>query len=613
MSLPDIELAPLKPVNVVIYEYGARLDRECEAQVNDQLFKAHCLYNEIVAAMRATVAAVTDTVLAAAGPEATELHARIDALSAAFDAAKAKNDREAMKTLAQQRRDVRRELWPKLADARKRVADQTRPIYARIGRNASCESYQLRSAAVAAGLGWATANQVLEAALSAWKKSIKLGHAPRFAKAAEKTQRTLTLQFTSAGGVRTQDLLAGRHKEFVLQAPKHAAPRQYGAFQFRLGAAAAQTWATGTWQYHRPLPDDSSIGLVRLVARRKANKTAYALQFMVKLPMPVHDEPPANRKPLVALHLGWSADVCGRRLAGQAPGADPGLAEVLRLPPDIESDLARADAVQSARDEGRNAMVAEVKAADSALYPEAVREVLQQLRRLPPEYIPPRRLYTLARLLREHGLEEDPLHIALCQWRQQDRKVWQAREGVARRARNRRKDHYRHLAKALVSTYACIAIEPLDLLGAAIKLDEETGEKTEFTKTARSGRFIAALYELEQAIAWACTRTQTPLVLASAPTVERCAYCGGHTTATDTDWHVLQCASCGASVDRKLAGAANAWQLVEPHLAALATQFQDQQHLAWTDAQADREMKLQKMAEGRSNARRARGPQAAAG
>ena len=210
------------------------------------------------------------------------------------------------------------------------------------------------------------------------------------------------------------------------------------------------------------------------------------------------------------------------------------------------------------------------------------------------------------RTLGEVGLEDHELYQKLIEWRREDRKVWQAREGLAERARNRRRDFYRQTARDLVNQYDAIAYEPLNLAEAALKLDEHTGVKTEFAKAARAGRFVAALSELEQSIIWACTKTQTPLITVTAPTVSKCPYCDGQTAAAEADWHRLVCGSCGADVDRKLAGAANAWQAVEPFLEDLKLQFHDRQETEWLAQQEDKRARLEKMAVGRAKSRKMR-------
>ncbi len=68
-----------------------------------------------------------------------------------------------------------------------------------VGANKNCKTYQIRSKAVESGLGWATANTVLDNALTAWKTRLAIGKPSEFAKGSEKTQDTLTRQSTRCG------------------------------------------------------------------------------------------------------------------------------------------------------------------------------------------------------------------------------------------------------------------------------------------------------------------------------------------------------------------------------------------------------------------------------
>lgn len=597
--------AQLQPTNVLIYEYGARLDAECRQLVHDQLFMAHQLYNEIVAEMRQVVDEVRRIQFDRAGEPARVLQDTLDALQVEWSAAKAANDEDALTRIAGQRRARRGELWKVLAGVRSTCKEETKPILARIGRSSTCTSYQLRCKAVEQGLGWATANAVLDNALTAWKKTMSKGNAPGFSRFADKEQMTLTLQFTAAGGIPASKLLAGHHNELVIDPGPEAGRRSYRGFSFRLGAAKANVYATGTWQYHRPLPDGCSVGLVRLKVQRHADKMRYALQFMVKLPEPVRVEPNAKREPLVAIHAGWSAGDDGRRIAGVTGGADPGFASLLKLPASVELDLGRAAEIQSQRDESRDALVAQIKDWDIEQVPADVHDEVAAIRKLPAQHVSAKRLYRLAYELEMADARESLLSV-LKLWRGEDRKAWQASVGLARRARNRRKNFYIEQAAALVSGYAAVALEMPDLKKAATKLDEETGEKTEFVKKARAGRVVAALYEFRQAVEWACTRTDTPLILVEgAATVADCPYCGGKTQASEEDWQTIHCHSCGAEMDRKLAGAARAWQVAHEDLDTHKAQFTTSTYEAWDLKQAVQQEKKQKVAEARKANREA--------
>lgn len=588
--------------DVVIYEYGVLVDKSCVEAAGQQIIKARQLYNNLVALMRDTVQALQAFVLEQAGEEARQLNSEIEALNEQFAAAKAANDEAALKVVAQERRLKWRDLGEKLRDVRKAHKEEIQQNFlAKIGKNSSRDTYRIRSDAVAAGLGWATANAVLDAALNAWKKSFMLGRAPRFSVGAEKDQDTLTLQFTAKGGVPVATLLEGSHGELSIKPTQGCGPRKYGEFAFRLGAASVGVYASGTWQYHRPLPADANVGLARLVRRRIGKDYRWALQLMVKRPS-VPEKHPAGRKPLVSVHFGWAADLGGRRVAGIAESGDPESGRVLQLPPEIEGRLAWSANLQSQRDQARDAVVPQVKAMELGVeLPEAVAEELAVIRRLPVQHVAISRLHRLCHRLREQASLPDWLEA----WRKEDRYRWQSATHTARRARYGRRDFYRKTALDLARHYDAIAIEPLDLKAAAKKVDEVTGEKTEFAKKARAGRVVAAIFELESAIRWAAAKEGAAVIDVTGDTVNICGICGGLTEALPDSSQVIQCQACGAALDRKKNGAAMAWQRVAEQREDLVSRYWIERRAAQEEAQADKAGKLAKMTEGRRKARTA--------
>ena len=587
--------------DVVVYEYGIRMDADSSDEVSRQISMARRLYNDIVAVIRSTVDELQAFVVEKSGQGAIDLQAEIDRLTQDFDAARADNDEPSMSKIAAERREKWKALGAMLKDARKahRAEIQTR-FLSRIGRNSTCATYAKRSEAVAAGLGWATANATLDAALQAFKKSFALGKAPRFARGDEITQDCLTLQFTEAGGVPADMLLEGRHGSLSIIPSGGCGRRKYGEFKFRLGAAAADTWATGTWQYHRPIPEGASIALARLVRRRVGPHYKWAVQLLVKPADHVHVEV-GERAPLVSVHLGWAYDTEGRRVAGIADAADPGAAKILALPPYIEEALGRSSEIQGKRDAERDAIAARVRMIEvPETAGEALRDVLAKMRKTRPQDISANRLHYVCRLLKD----EDRLPEWLEAWRHADRLRWQDQTHIAKRARNARKTFYREVAMSLARRYSAIAIEPLDLAEAAIKVNPVTGEKTDFTRKARAGRVVAALYELDSAIRWAAAKAGSAVLDISAGTASQCSMCGGsHVSAAQDDHQTLLCADCGASLDRKQNGAAVAWQIVMEQRESSVEDFWIA-HLGKRDeARAKKSEKLSKMAAGRRKAR----------
>jgi hypothetical protein len=580
----QIQPANIPHANILIYEYGARLDGECIHAASDQIFKARRLYNELIAVIRTIVSDMKRFVLEHAGPEAMRCQEEINNLNEEFAAARAANDEAAMKRVAEARREKWRELAALVKETRKALRTEiNRDYLSKIGKNSACETYKIRSKAVAEGLGWATANQVLDAAIIAFKKSFARGNAPRFAVGDEKDQDTLTLQFTAAGGVPVDALLGGRHGELAILPTNGCGRRKYGEFRFRLGAASAGVYATGTWQYHRPLPEGASVGLARLIRRRVGKDYKWAIQIQVKQPS-MEQETIEGRKPLVTVHFGWAADIDGRRVAGIAEGADPGQAVILTLPKEVEEGLQRASAIQGERDSARDAIIPRLKEIElpviddtEAMPPDSLEariakasDELKAICRLPAQHVAIKRLHRLCAMLRD----TDSLPDWLEEWRKEDRIRWQSATHIARRARNLRKDYYRKTAKDLACRYSTIAIEPLELAEAAIKVDERTGEKTEFSKKARAGRVVAAIYELESAIRWAAAKYGAALLeVKEAETASYCSICGGNVLVDEDRHQILHCQECGAELDRKQNGAALAWQMVNGDLESLVEQF----------------------------------------
>ena len=90
----------------LVYCYGARLDKEAAAEVDDQVRKARTLYNDVIAMMRSIYDEMQAFVLSSAPQEVRDLHAEVERLSKAFEEARASQDGEGMKKTAQERKGV---------------------------------------------------------------------------------------------------------------------------------------------------------------------------------------------------------------------------------------------------------------------------------------------------------------------------------------------------------------------------------------------------------------------------------------------------------------------------------------------------------------------------
>jgi predicted RNA-binding Zn-ribbon protein involved in translation (DUF1610 family) len=604
-----IKIDPQVNGQQIVYEFGARLDPASEPDVTMQIMKARQLYNQIISVMRDIHGEMQTFVMEHAGPEAQALQARIEALGQQFMAAKARNDEPEMIQIAQERREARKVIYPLLSETRKTLrTDLIERFYSRIGNHSRCDTYHLRSEAVKDGLGFGTASQVLDRALEAWKDSMKKGNAPRFSMGSEKIQDTLTIQFTQAGGAVAEDIVLAKRKDVIIEFPKNGfRKRSYTPFQFRLGAATDHCYAEGTLQMDRPFPEGAHVALARLVRLRIGMKYQYKIQFLLTLQEPVKIESPTRKKPLVALHFGWSFDARGRRLAGVSDNGDVLDASLLHLPPEIENNIKRSAVILSERDNQRDAIIPTVKEIVLPDLPEEdpLAVLFGKIQKTPAQHVSANRLHYLFRLLREKNIA---IPEALEAWRKKDRMQWQTQASLARTARNRRKTLYRQVALDWAQTYQTILIEMPDLKKAALKLDEKTGEKTELAKKSRAGRTLAALYELESAIRWAaCKCGSAILKLQGEHTASTCSLCGGITLQTDEeDSQVQYCPNCGSTVDRKKNGAANGWKAAHADLESLVTEYWQTVLEQRTKAAERKAEKSAKMAEGRKTSQAAR-------
>jgi Zn finger protein HypA/HybF involved in hydrogenase expression len=588
---------------VLVYEYGVRVDKDCDKVVWDQIQKARKLYNEIVATMRETYDEMNTFVLSRAGDEAKTLYKEIEALSVKFMAAKASEDKEGMKEIAQQRREKRFRLSAILKEVRAGLKAELKTYYDRIGERSTCATYQLRSKAVKDGLGWATANDVLTRAMIAWKTRIKKGQPPRFAKGEEKLSDVLSIQFTLAGGCPVETFFEGGHAGLILKATDGFGRRKYGSFEFRLGEAKANTWATGTIQLHRQIPAGYTIGKALLVRKRIGLDARYSLQLVANKPPEEIQIAQKQRqaKKYCAVHFGWAQTELGRHVMAIADQADPEAARIITVPLDVERDLTVAEDMTSMKSQRLNDIIEWIRKADSAFMGknEEALEAWKAIRHLPTRNISASRLQRFCRLLISLDiLVPGPLEL----WRRFDRDAVQTIAFKTRRARNRRKMHYRTVALELTTKYKAIIMEIPDLKAANTKVSLETGETSDMNRKSRYGQRVAALSEMKNLIQQLALRENCVLIeLKGEKTVQTCGFCGKEGVKGDEeDAQVLHCPNCGAVSSRKQNGAAVAWQIARDRIDELMDEAKAYQIKLFDERKEKKTQKLEKRAEART-------------
>lgn len=564
-------------VSNLVYEYGVRIDQERLVDVRTEMRLAHNLYNELAAEMRRIGEQARHWLETKAGDAARVVRNKIDVLNEAFREAKGRDDRDALKQIANERRSLWRMYYEVVGAARVQHRKELGALFLnKIGRRSDCPTYQIMRGFVADGMGWATGNAVLAASLQAWAKQWPKFKLPNFHAAHDIVQQSLEVQFTG-GGLPVSKMHDGRHGDVCIIGTESGRSK-YHSFRFRVGSGAAKRDITGTVYLHRPLPSDAVLQRARLVERRIGKDRKHYLQFVLLLK---ESRPqfmvPEQRSPLLALDFGWYFEEDGRRVAGVADSGDPGEAKIVRFPPSLEALFEKAEALASERSLLRDEIAGELLAVKFTQAPEAITDALVGLKRVPTvQGIAPGRIASLAIKWRDECPEYQSQWLArLEEWRKKDRLLWQAATHTAKRARNGRRKLYQLWALDWCRKYERIAIDTPDLEETAKVKDKTSGKHNNLGRAARAGRVRVALYELAQCIQWAAVRAGTVVAEVLGRTSTTCAHCGAPTVSLPDNSRLLACSNeeCGAIEDREASSAAVVYSFVEANLAVIDMRY----------------------------------------
>ena len=564
---PEITLVTASTPTTLVYQYGCRIDRDSEALADDQYRKAHTLYNALIAEIREIVQGARDYCMGVAPAEARVIEAEIDVLTTAFAAARADNNEPLMKTLAGQRRECWAKMKPIMAATRKAQRETlTSRFYGRIKANAGGELHTLKAAAIADGLGGDTAAATLDAALQGYQKSIATGGMPHFRRVDEVDSNILVIAAHRSGGVPVSDFTDGTYRPVAVTLRGEQVRRKYHSFVYRAGPMASKSWLSGTVEMHRPLPADAGVAQVTLKRARIGQRYRYFLQFVCVLTCTqAAAEPVATpKKKLVAVHMGWSERDDGLTVSAICGSGEAGDSTLVKLPDNVVRALDNCERAQSQRDALFNDSVADIKAALAAMEPliadEQLRDNVAAIRKLPTTHIAPSRLHRVIARCAALGVATEPL----TRWAELDRRLWAATAFGSRKAAMARRYFYRGIAADLAHSYDCCAVTDVDLRAAALKVNEVTGEKSDFNSKARSNRVRAALSEFRGALVQAFSSAGGVVVAAEyAPLASTCSACGCDAIIDDrTDYQQQSCPSCSEHYPRKANAAANLHQLV---------------------------------------------------
>jgi len=603
-------IAGSKP-NVLVYNYGCRIDADTRNLALDQFSRAHSLYNNLVAFVRSVADGAQAFTMERAPAATRALAAEVEALSEQFKKAKSRDDEPAMKAIAEQRRAAWKQLGEQLRAVRAAHKTELRErFYSRITKASGSEMHALLVAAINAGLGNDTAADVISSVLQAYQKSIPRGGRPHFRRAHEIRGETLLIAAHRGGGIPVAEISNGTYRPVAITLRGEQRRRVYHSFVFRAGAAVDQKFITGTVELHRPLPPDAGVAEIRLKRSLVGLSERWHLQFVCTLNH-VGSHPGAGsseregkaKAPLAAVHLGWALRDHRRIVAAVASGTAEDSVSYIELPSSVERALDQVEFRHSERDALFNDREAAIRAsleriaASTVLADEAredLRELIVRTAGLPSRQISFTRLHQIRRRSAACGAS-DP---AFDNWADADRKLWEAAAFGARRASNQRRWAYRQVASILARGFECVALYDLDLAESAKKVDTVTGEKADLAASARSGRVRAAISELASAIKQAVTREGGVVLGVTTAVTTQCADCHaeGSMHALPQDSQIVACKACGAKQHRKANAARNIYRQVTGERIAAARDEAIADEIAAAERKVERLKKMQKAA-----------------
>ena len=138
-----IEPSIAAPVEVLVCEFGARLDASNKAPASEQILKAQRLYNAIIACIRTVHAEMNAWVLQRAGPRAKALQDMLSACELEIAAPTTTANAELLHVLAPRRMAIATELTSLLRPARAEHRSEIRTLFfARVGKTTATDTYR---------------------------------------------------------------------------------------------------------------------------------------------------------------------------------------------------------------------------------------------------------------------------------------------------------------------------------------------------------------------------------------------------------------------------------------------------------------------------------------
>ena len=353
---------------------------------------------------------------------------------------------------------------------------------------------------------------------------------------------SLAVRFTAGGegGISKGAIFSGEDTRIRITVVEDSSFRASRAIvQLRVASDKRRpVWATFPMVYHRPLPDDALIKMIKLVVYRRGTVMKYELQFTLQS---------ETFEPAKRLHTGLSAGFDlgwrGGFRFGYLYDSDGGSFD-MQLPKEVSERIQHAQKIRSTADNVFNENLAHLVTwlGTKPTIPEWFEKFLcsKDGKRSVHSWKSPGRLAGLVYKWSQNRFAGDEaIYSVMDVWRHRNRHLYQYWSNLDTKTRLRRKDFYLNTAKQMVLKYDTIYVE--DLNGSDMAEDGVGG----------TTRMIVAPFEFRDALKKAAQKWNCQIVVVPAAYTSRtCFECGYNQPWINKAEQIHTCGGCSAVFDR---------------------------------------------------------------
>lgn len=330
---------------------------------------------------------------------------------------------------------------------------------------------------------------------------------------------------------------------------------------------AKPIWASFPMLMHRPLPDGSSIKLVKVHRKRIANRNVWSVDITIDTSKCL--TPTFTSEGAIGIDLGWrvmrneNGEVSDFRIGKWRD--DNGDVGEIKLPIEIVNGIRKASELKSVRDDNFNLVRTELVSwlkTNETILPEWLKSY-HKIGSLPQW----RSIDKLVRLVYYWGKnrfdgDEEIYGISgawnksdkilnrgsgLAGWRYHDDHLWNWECSQRKKAIKRRREFYRVESTKLANKYKALILEDFDLRGVSQKAEPDDKDDNQ---KGRANRTLCAPDEFRQSIINAfATRGGSVIKIDPKNTSRICFLCVS-AEHLNHETHIHTCSSCGETWDR---------------------------------------------------------------